>query len=431
MDMQRNALWHEKVKHQSDQPPEQDPCKKMPSLWTRGFISVWAVSLIVFTASNMLISTFPLYLVELGGNEVLVGVAAALYSVMALMMRPLTGWMLDNRSRKTIFYIGLAGITLIPPLYALLPLLLPVIILRSLHGFLWAAAGTSTNTIGCDTVPASRFGEGVGYLGLTNSLAMVIGPSLGLIIWNAFGDWPLFLSISLFNLLALFMLRFVSFKNIERKTFAGSSPLHHRLLRLFDKRALPASVLLFFICLPGGAVSAFLALYAAATGVGDAGLYFACQALGTGFTRVFGGRLSDRHGEGPAVYVGGLCFFVGLILLSVAGSNWLFYAAAVSYGVGYGLTMPALQTMSLRTVPLQRRGAASSTYLSSFDVSFGLGGLLGGLLVDSVGYQYMLASMGISIIACMAIYYFWAAKTPSAHHMFQLNQQAAMQRARA
>lgn len=430
MSINRHSLWHAKVKHLSDRQQQPEPLQNCrESLWTRGFLSIWAVNLLVCSSGNMLVSTFPLHIVELGGSEVVVGCAAALYSVMALLMRPIAGWMLDNRSRKVIFYAGMVGIVLIPPLYALLPMIGVALALRGLHGFLWAAAGTACSTNACDIVPAGRFGEGIGYFGLTNSLAMVIGPALGLIIWNTYGGLPLFAGVALFNLAALLLLRWIPFKQVECVRCADPQPVASRLLHLFDKRSLPAAVLLFFICLPGGAVSAFIALYTTATGIGNAGLYFACQAVGTGVTRVFGGRLSDRYGEGPAIYVGGLCFLLGLALVVVESNSFLFYCGAFAYGIGYGLTMPALQTMSLRTVPLRRRGAASSTYLCSFDVSFGLGGLLGGVLVEAIGYQYMFALMSISLVSCVIIYHYWGSKTPSAHRVFLRNQQAAQQRA--
>ena len=62
-----------------------------PRLWTRDFIILAVVNLLVFTGGNMLVSVFPLYIVSLGGSTVTVGVAAAVYAVCSFCMRPIAG----------------------------------------------------------------------------------------------------------------------------------------------------------------------------------------------------------------------------------------------------------------------------------------------------------------------------------------------------
>ena len=132
--------------------------------------------------------------------------------------------------------------------------------------------------------------------------------------------------------------------------------------------------LLFFLCVPGGAVSSFIALYAVEAAKGSGGLYFTFQALGTASMRVFAGRYGDRHGEKLLLYIGCLSFLAGILLMVIAQAPTLFYISAFLYGTGYGLTLPTLQTMSLRNVPNQRRGAASSTYLCGLISAMGWAG---------------------------------------------------------
>lgn len=419
MHIHLHDLWHAKTKHIAARGSSAAAAAD-EILWTHDFAMISGVNFFIFLAANMLVSTVPFFIVELGGSEVTVGAAAALYSLTALLMRPIAGWLLDHKSRRLIFIIGIAGMALIPAAYLLLPILPIVVFLRGVHGLAWAATTTSSNTNACDIMPKRRFGEGMGFFGLTGSIAIVIGPALGLYIWESIGKTPVFLSVSVLSLLSLLMLRGFGFRSVRvRQRPAGKAPLGARLLDLFDKRALPAAALQFTLRIPSGAISSFVALYAAQTGVGNGGLYFTFQALGTAATRVFAGKISDRRGEGPSIYSGCASYVAGMAIMVFAGHAALFYLGSFLIGVAYGMTIPAMQTMSVRTVPVERRGAASSTYLCSIDTGFGLGGLLGGVLAGVCGYAAMFCILTLSVFACVLIYRFWASKAPSAFRVYQ------------
>lgn len=424
--------WHIKTKRQAQ---IEKAAASLPGvltterLWTRDFCSIALLNLFLLTGGNMLVAAFPFYLTELGATKVTIGLAASIYALMSLVMRPLAGWWLDRRSRRSIFLIGIWGMIAIPFLYLLLPILPLVVSLRGVQGFAWAAAGTSATTNACDVMPQSRFGEGMGMFGLTNSLAMVIGPAVGLLLWQSVGHTSFFSIISGFSIVALLLLSRFNFRPVERRSRTTRLPLRLRLLELFDKRALPASALLFFLCLPGGAVSSFIALYAAEAAKGNGGLYFTFQAFGTAATRVFSGRYGDKHGEKLLLYLGCAGFLGGIFLMIFTSAPALFYLSAFLYGLGYGLTLPSLQTMSLRSVPKERRGAASSTYLCGFDISYGLGGLIGGALAQAFNYELMFIILSVCFPLCILLYRLWVAKTPAAFDVYMAMQRERLRRA--
>ena len=82
-----------------------------PRLWTRNFVLIIVINFLVFMNHIMLLSTFPFYIESLGGSEALAGLAATL---VAVLCRPVVGWMLDNGKRRAILLIGLAGMSLMP-----------------------------------------------------------------------------------------------------------------------------------------------------------------------------------------------------------------------------------------------------------------------------------------------------------------------------
>ena len=383
-------------------------------LWTKNFISISIVNLLISVSGNMLISAFPLYLVSLGGSSITVGVASSFFAVFALIMRPVSGWLLDHHNRKFIFFFGIIGMIVVPGLYVLLPMIIAAIILRSLHGIFWASSTTAASTNVCDILPRSRFGEGLSMYSISNSLSMIIGPAFGLLLWNKLGSFPLFITIAGIGLLALiFLSRFEFSKNIiKTQQPAINRNLSTTVNSLFEKKALPAAAMVSFMCIPSGAINSFMALHTMETGIGNGGLYFTFQAIGATLPRLFAGRLLDIYGEASAIYVSFACFVSGMICFLFAQAAWVFYIGAFLYGLGYGLSMPALQTMSMSTVAPERRGAASSLYLCSFDASIGLGGLLGGFVSHHVGYTNMFMILGTGLFGFLFLYHFWVRYTP-------------------
>ena len=392
------------------------------NLWTRSFVLIAVINFFISCVGNMLMSTFPFYVLELGGNVVTVGVVSGLYAFCALLMRPASGWFLDNISRKLLFNISLIGLMAIPVLYILIPVLAAVIIVRCLHGLFWSAASTASNTNACDIIPKSRFGEGMGYFGLTNSIATAIAPAIGLAIMGSLGFTPLFIGCSVMAVLAFLLLSRLKLQdgNSIRNKSGNENP-KVTLSTLFNKDAIPAAMFCFLSSVPGGAISSFIALYAEAEALGNGGVFFTFQAVFAGISRLFSGRIGDSRGEGSLVYISICCFVSGLLLLVFGRSIILFYAAASLIGLGYGISIPSMQAMAVRIVPAERRGSASSTFLCSWDIAWSLGGVLGGILVDIAGYRMMFAVLLAFEVMAVVYYYKWGSKSPSAFRVYQQN----------
>lgn len=103
-------------------------------LWTTDFILILLINFLVFMNHLMILSTFPFYIEYLGGSERIAGLAAALFSIVAVLCRPVIGWMLDNGKRKCILIIGLCGMCLMPVGYLVLATMLLAFVCRMLHG---------------------------------------------------------------------------------------------------------------------------------------------------------------------------------------------------------------------------------------------------------------------------------------------------------
>jgi predicted MFS family arabinose efflux permease len=105
---------------------------------------------------------------------------------------------------------------------------------------------------------------------------------------------------------------------------------------------------------------------------------------------------------------------LGALAMLQLNSSLGFYLSGLLFGIAFGVAIPAMQTMSMRIVPTEKRGAATGTFLCGFDLSMSVGGLVAGALVTLMEYRQMFAWLSVFTLISFALYFFWAAKSPSA-----------------
>lgn len=378
-----------------------------PRLWSRDFALIIVVNFLVFMNHIMLLSTFPFYIEKLGGSEAEAGLAAALFSLVAVLFRPVVGWLLDGGRRRSILIIGLCGMTLMPLGYMAVSSLYLAFVCRMAHGASLALSNTSTATIASDVTPKARFSEGMGMFGMATALATSCAPALGLYLMNSFGFSVLFVCAACSAAAAFLLQLLVRSPAPER----CEKPLN--VSALFAKSALPASVIALVFMLTFGALENFLAKFAADNGLPSGGLYFAVMAVMLLLVRFFLGSLADRRGEGVFVYTCNAAMFAAFLLLAFAPTPFAFVLSAVLAGYGFGGLEPALQSMAVHTAPPEARGSANSTFLCAYDIGIGLGGGAAGLLITALGYGPMFAVLSLANAASVLLYVLWGRRDPS------------------
>jgi len=101
------------------------------------------------------------------------------------------------------------------------------------------------------------------------------------------------------------------------------------------------------------------------------------------------GRLGDRYGPRPVFVAGLVVFTLASLACGLAGSVAVLIAARAVQGVGGALMTPQTMAMITRVFPAQKRGAAMGVWGSVAGVATITGPVLGGLLVETVGWEWI------------------------------------------
>lgn len=101
------------------------------------------------------------------------------------------------------------------------------------------------------------------------------------------------------------------------------------------------------------------------------------------------GRLGDRFGP-KRLYLCGLAVFtVASLACGLSPTIGALVAARVVQGLGAAMMTPQTMAVITRTFPVDRRGSAMALWGATAGVAFLVGPLLGGVLLDSLGWEWI------------------------------------------
>lgn len=111
--------------------------------------------------------------------------------------------------------------------------------------------------------------------------------------------------------------------------------------------------------------------------------------LGLAVPLLVTGRLGDRFGPKRIYLIGLVIFTLGSLTSGLSGSLEMLITARAIQGVGASLMTPQTMAIITRTFPPKIRGAAMGVWGATSGVAMVVGPLLGGVLVGSLGWQWV------------------------------------------
>lgn len=386
------------------------------------------MALCTFMVGQGLNSGTSVYLETLGESSALAGILAGVFSAAAGAARIISGPIIDSKGRVLVMITGgailLVG-TILPVLFSGIALFTTC---RVLQGVGFSAATSAAATAAADVLPKSRLGEGIGYYGLGQALAMSVGPALALFLVNTEPPENLYLGLSAISALALI---FTALCRYEKRPERLPETAGYRLRCLESgetgestgtraaasdagaaeaapsisiakcvQLALPGSLPMLVLSPAFGFGIFFVGVYGQHLGVESQGLFFTFSAFAMIVVRLssqwFMDRIPPRRIAIAYVVFGVLAF---VMLLANDGQEILFYLAGIPYGVCLGVSTPLNQSIVVKATPQERLGVASSIYLLAVDIGIGVSSAIWGFVNDMAGFEVTICC----VIGCILV----------------------------
>ena len=359
----------------------------MEKLWNRNYIKVMITNFSLFFSFYLLTPLLPLYLSEtFGTTKDTIGLVLSGYTLLALIMRPFSGFMVDSFPRKKVLLVCLCVYSIIFTSYLAAGSLVLFAIFRTIHGGPFGASTVANNTVAIDVLPSSRRSEGIGLYGLSNNLASAIAPTIGIFLYKYVHNFDILFCIS-FLVAGIGFISTYTIKMPQKEVVPPKRAISLDRFFLVRGWMLALNMVCFGYC--WGVLSNYLAIYGKEQlGITNGtGLFFLILSSGLILSRLVGSK-SLREGN----YTNNAT--VGIILSTIGYTMFIawptmvgYYLSALLVGLGNGHMWPAFQNMILAIAKSDERGTANSTILTSWDLGLGLGIFFGGTITEYFGYN--------------------------------------------
>lgn len=368
-------------------------------IWNKSFTSIFIANMLMFMGQQMMNTLVAKYANTLGAAPVMIGVVTSSFAYTALIFKIFSAPAIDTFNKK---YILVGAMTVMAMSYAgySISTTIPVLMVsRLLQGAGQAFSATCCLALATDALPQSKLGMGISIFSLAQVICQSIGPSIGLFLARSIGYHYTFVIGSCTMLVAA-----IFAFNIKNNYIKTGKKYQIRLSNIIAKEAILPATLMFLLCMAYYNITTYLVIYADAVNAGEhIGLFFTVYALTLLVTRPMIGKLGDKYGLVKVFIPAFFAFAMAFMLISVANSTWMFLLAAFISAFGYGACQPAVQTLCMKRVPKEKRGAGSSTNYIGQDLGNLVGPVIAGSVVQALGYSAMWRVMILPVVVAFII----------------------------
>lgn len=347
------------------------------------------------------------WLKELGLGMGALGWVSLSFSLGNLIAAPFAGTLVDRWGRRPMLILGLLTMVVInavSPLFGSFPVF---VLLRFVLGLGNAGIMPAALAAAADIAPPEQRGRWLGIVGGGVSLGTIFGPTVGGVLYDAYGfGMPFYLSAVLAGLAVVCVWLMVP----ETQPVAAADDPPAEQMRFMDvirNPPRPLSMLLILLWVDFIWVYAWVATEPAALALlyTDAsytatmfGVVVGALGLTAAVSELWLGNLSDRYGRLPLIALGMIVhvtWYVGVAYFSDYGT--LIGLALVS-GFSVGLVTPALSAAYFDIADPSQRGRIAGIK----EMIYSLGGILGPLtaviMTDRVAPQIILLAGTILLV---------------------------------
>ncbi len=338
------------------------------------------------TGVGIVVPLLPVYAHDLGASGFYIALIFSSFSLSRSFFLPYFGRQSDKKGRKPFIVIGLLGYTIISLAFIFSKNVETLIVIRFVQGIASAMIMPVTQAYVGDITSAGKEGFSMGLFNISVFFGLSIGPLAGGVISDTFNLDAAFGCMGIFAF-AAFVLSFLLLPpaRLERGVIQAKPPADWGLL-LKDTKIL--GLLIFRFAYTGciGIIWSFLPVFAGTRfsfSSSTIGILIMLSVFISGLMQTPMGYIADRFNRRIMVISGGLVTGYGILRLGWAEGFWDMFIADVLFGLGGGISMPAIMAIAV-TEGSKNDAMGSVMGLMTLGHSLGMliGALSAGLIMD-------------------------------------------------
>ena len=394
-------------------------------LWSKDYFLLMASQMFTAFVNFFFFTAMPLFAVQLTGKTLMAGMMVTVYSLAALVARPIAGLIGDKFGRMRLMTLGAALYAISCVLFALTHSMSLLFVFRALNGFAFGMHSTCAGAAVADVLPSSRMAEGIGYAGLSTTIASASAPLISLAVVGDGQDISKFQFLFLLaaGLCAVTTLCncFVSYERKRRRagiTVKSGSQAHSnavsepdtpetRTVLGFETTVFLPIIMITILFFALSSINSFITIFATSRGFENIGLYFTFSSIGVVVARLFIGRLADRRGADLIVIPGLILMALCFVFIPSVPSIAFLVMLAVPLGFSNSAVGPTLNSQLFKRCSPKRRGTVSAAYFAAIDIGFSVGALALGAVADFFGdYGAIYYTSSVMLVVALLLYIF-------------------------
>ena len=350
------------------------------------FFSIFAA----VTGVGIVVPLLPVYARELGAGGFAIGLIFGAFSLSRVFFLPFFGRLSDKKGRKPLIVPGLLAYTLVSFAFLASTSVNVLIFIRLFQGIASAMLLPVIQAYVGDISPKGREGLLMGLFNMSVFFGLSIGPILGGAINDRYGLDAAFIGMGCLSLVGfLLSLLLLPSTRFERVVQRSSPPTGWSRL-VMDREIAGLFFYRFAYTACIGIIWGFLPVLAAAE--------FSLNSTAIGFLVMLGvfvsgvlhlpmGYIADRTNKTALIIIGGLLVSYAVLSYRWAHSIQTMILASVCFGVGGGISMPALMAAAVITGD---RNRAMGSVMALLTVAHSLGMLAGAMLAGTMMEMFKL-----------------------------------------
>ncbi|KPA08872.1 MFS transporter [Candidatus Magnetomorum sp. HK-1] len=351
------------------------------------FISLFSVILGVGIVTPLL----PVFAHDLGASGFCIGLLFGSFSLSRTIFLPIFGRMSDLKGRKPFILAGLLSYAIISIVFMYIADPIMLIVCRFFQGIASAMIMPVVQAYIGEMTPKGQEGFQMASFNISIFASLSVGPILGGYIHDRWNLQAAFIVMGILAfasfLAALFLLpatknehyRKKSQKQIPWKYFLKNSSI----IGLFTYRMVYTTGI--------GMIWSFLPVYASLNfhlSTSEIGVLIMLGVFVSGIFHVPMGYLSDRIDRNLMIMIGGCIVCLSIFALERAEGFWSLFAINCFFGVGGGISMPAVMACAvIEGNKIKAMGSVMSFLTMGHSLGMLIGALVAGIIMDISGIQ--------------------------------------------